>query len=122
MIKNRICLLTLAKLKPLSGLGLTGLLTFNNAGINIQGQDIEDAGGVAINAEFPTSLDDANAPGVALQEIIVRSNLISRNIGDGVRWLNEGGIDGLDQRQTLGGPQEDISSSLTMINNEVPPK
>lgn len=93
--------------------------TFNNAGINIQGQDVEDAGGVAINAEFPTSLDDANAPGVALQEIIVRSNLISRNIGDGVRWLNEGGIDGLDQRQTLGGPQEDISSSLTMINNEV---
>lgn len=93
--------------------------TYNNAGINIQGQDNEDGGLILQNVEFPTSIDDASAPGVAIQEVIIRSNLISQNVGDGIRWINEGGIDGLDSRQPLGGPQSDISSSLTAINNEI---
>ncbi len=93
--------------------------TFNNAGINIQGQDIEDAGDVAINGEVPVSADDDLAPGIALQEIIVLSNLITQNTGDGIRWINEGGIDSADSRPTAGPPVQDITSSLTILNNEI---
>lgn len=94
--------------------------TFNNAGINIQGQRVEDVNdGIFINGESPISLDDDLAPGVAIQEVIVRSNLISQNVGDGIRWINEQGPWGFDLRQTLGGPQTSIDSSLTAINNEI---
>lgn len=93
--------------------------TFNNAGINIQGQENEDLDVVNVNGQFPDSLDDDLVPGIAIQEVIIRSNLISRNIGDGIRWINESGTDSFDTRGTLGGPQAEIDSSLTAINNEI---
>lgn len=91
--------------------------TFNNAGINIQGPESDDF--VLISGQFPDSLDDINQPGVAFLEVRALSNFISQNVGDGVRFLNESGVDEFDSRTTTGGPQAGISTSLTLLNNEI---
>lgn len=93
--------------------------TYNNAGVNIQGQEVEDPGNIFHSVEFPVSFDDENAPGRAAQEVNVLSNLITKNVGDGVRWLNEGGHDSFDLRSSSGPPQDGITSSLNIQKNEI---
>lgn len=101
------------------------LRTYNNAGINIQGQEDEDPSLLAnnVSGEFPVPFDDLDAPGIASQDVIIRSNLISANVGDGIRWINEGGFDGSLARATIGDPSnfltQGITSRLVAVNNEI---
>ncbi len=98
--------------------GSTDAGVFNNAGINVQGPESEN-GAPALNGQFPDALDDVNQVGIAYLEVRALSNLISQNVGDGVRFINESGADDFDSRTTTGGPQAGISTSLTLLNNEI---
>lgn len=98
--------------------GTTAGGVFNNAGINIQGPEFEN-GDILLTGQNPDSLDDINQAGIAFLEVRAMSNLISQNVGDGVRFLNESGADEFDSRTTAGGPRIGISTSLTLLNNEI---
>lgn len=99
--------------------------TYNNAGINIQGQEDEDPSLLPnnVSGESPVAFDDLDAPGIASQDVIIRSNLISANVGDGIRWINEGGFDGTLARDTIGDPANflppGITSRVVAVNNEI---
>ncbi len=99
--------------------GTTAGGVFNNAGINIQGPESENDDSIFLSGQAPDSLDDINQAGIAFLEVRVLSNLISQNVGDGVRLLNESGADAFDSRTTDGGPQIGITTSLTLLNNEI---
>ncbi|MCA9076533.1 MAG: hypothetical protein KDA93_16030 [Planctomycetaceae bacterium] len=92
-----------------------------HAGINIDGTEVNEG----INFDFtgrdgrPTPNDDFNPNRDAFRDVLIYSNFISLNNGDGIEFLSEPGLDSADTAGSGGAGGLAIGTRLTIALNEI---
>ncbi len=127
VIERNGTLTSIPDLNPTDGLGtdVPGPLRVLHAGINIEGPEYEN-GNITITGKTDLTVDDLTL-GTAFQEVLAFSNRISKNNGDGVEFLVEGGAPSFDFQQFTSDPAlfpavtfDGLDTqSLRLINNEI---